>query len=94
MLTAAVWVKHDLNQKYANVVLIPAVLLWVTVTCGIIWYEIVVVPDFFKAGVPAKQMITGVVVGAINLVMLYMNFVTVAQFYKRYGKKELREAKA
>lgn len=94
MLTAAVWVKHDLNQKYANVVLIPAILLWVTVTCGIIWYEIVVVPDFFKAGVPAKQMITGVVVGAINLVMLYMNFVTVAQFWKRYGKKELREAKA
>ena len=54
MLTVAMWVKHDLNEKYANVVLIPAVLLWITVTCGIIWYEIVVVPDFFKAGVPAK----------------------------------------
>jgi carbon starvation protein len=93
MLTVAMWVKHDLNEKYANIVLIPAVLLWVTVTCGIIWYEIVVVPDFFKAGVPAKQMITGVVVGAINLIMLFMNFVTVAQFYKQYGKKELREAK-
>ena len=94
MLTVAMWVKHDLVEKYANVVLIPAVLLWITVTCGIIWYEIVVVPDFFKAGVPAKQMITGVVVGGINLIMLFMNFVTVAQFVKRYGKKELREAKA
>ena len=94
MLTVALWVKHDLNERYANVVLIPAVLLWITVTCGIIWYEIVVVPDFFKAGVPAKQMITGVVVGAINLIMLFMNFVTVAQFFKRYGKKELREVKA
>jgi carbon starvation protein len=94
MLTVAMWVKHDLNKKYANVVLIPAVLLWITVTCGIIWYTIVVVPDFFKAGVPAKQMITGVVVGIINLIMLFMNFVTVAQFCKRYGKKELREAKA
>ena len=94
MLTVAMWVKHDLVEKYANVVLIPAVLLWVTVTCGIIWYEIVVVPDFFKAGVPTKQMITGVVVGGINLIMLFMNFVTVAQFFKRYGKKELRESKA
>ena len=94
MLTVAMWVKHDLNKKYANVVLIPAILLWITVTCGIIWYTIVVVPDFFKAGVPAKQMITGVVVGGINLIMLFMNFVTVAQFAKRYGKKELREAKA
>jgi carbon starvation protein len=94
MLTVAMWVKHDLVEKYANLVLIPAVLLWITVTAGIIWYEIVVVPDFFKAGVPAKQMITGVVVGGINLIMLFMNFVTVAQFVKRYGKKELREAKA
>jgi carbon starvation protein len=94
MLTVAMWVKHDLNEKYANVVLIPAVLLWITVTCGIIWYEIVVVPDFFKAGVPAKQMITGVVVGGINLIMLFMNFVTVAQFLKGYGQKRLREVKA
>jgi len=94
MLTVAMWVKHDLVEKYANVVLIPAVLLWVTVTCGIIWYTIVVVPDFFKAGAPTKQMITGVVVGGINLIMLFMNFVTVAQFFKRYGKKALREAKA
>jgi carbon starvation protein len=94
MLTVAMWVKHDLNEKYANVVLIPAVLLWITVTCGIIWYEIVVVPDFFKAGVPAKQMITGVVVGAINLIMLFMNFVTVAQFLKGYGQRRLREARA
>jgi len=44
--------------------------------------------------VPAKQMITGVVVGGINLIMLFMNFVTVSQFFKRYGKKELREVKA
>jgi hypothetical protein len=35
-----------------------------------------------------------VVVGAITLIMLYLNFVTVAQFFKRYGKKELREVKA
>jgi len=94
MLTVAMWVKHDLNEKYANVVLIPAVLLWITVTCGIIWYQVVVVPDFFKAGAPTKQLITGVVVGGINLIMLIMNFVTVAQFFKRYGKKALREAKA
>jgi carbon starvation protein len=94
MLTVALWVKTDLNEKYANVVVIPGILLWVTVTCGIIWYTFVIVPDFFKAGAPAKQMITGVVVGAINVIMLIMNFVTVAQFFKRYGKKALREAKA
>jgi carbon starvation protein len=94
MLTVALWVKRALNEKYANVVLIPAILLWVTVTCGIIWYTWVVLPDFFKAGVPARQMVTGVVVGTINVIMLCMNFVTVAQFLKRYGKKELVEAKS
>jgi len=94
MLTVALWVKTELNEKYANAVVIPGALLWITVTAGIIWYEIVVVPDFFKAGAPTKSMITGVVVGGINLIMLVMNFMTVAQFLKRYGKKELREAKA
>jgi carbon starvation protein len=93
MLTVALWVKYELNEKYANVVVIPGMLLWITVTCGIIWYTWVVVPDFFKAGAPAKQMITGVVVGLINVIMLIMNFATVAQFLKRYGRKELREVK-
>jgi carbon starvation protein len=94
MLTVAVWVKHDLNERYANLVVIPAGLLWVTVTCGLIWYTFVILPGFFTGAPDMKKLITGVVVGAITLIMLYLNFVTVAQFFKRYGKKELREVKA
>lgn len=34
MLTVAVWVKKKLNPQYTMVVLIPAIFLWVTVTCA------------------------------------------------------------
>jgi carbon starvation protein len=94
MLTVALWVKRDLNERYANVVVIPGALLWITVTVGLIWYGWVIIPGHFKDPANVKNIITGVVVGAITVVMLIMNFVTVAQFLKRYGQKDLREARA
>ncbi len=88
MLTVAVWVKRKLNRKYSNVVLIPALLLWVTVTAGIVWYEIVIVPTFFRDMSKVMNPITGVVLGAINLALLYLNFMLISQFLKGFRKEE------
>jgi carbon starvation protein len=87
MLTAALWVKKKLNEKYTNLVLIPAILLWVTVTAGLIWYEFVIIPLHFKDMANIKNVTTGVVVGVITLIMLVMNFIMVFSFYKNFGTK-------
>jgi len=94
MLTAAMWVKKKLNEKYTNLVLIPAVLLWVTVTVGIIWYMLIIVPTFFKDMANIKNVITGSAVGTINVVMLGLNFFMIYEFLKNFGKKAVAGAKA
>ncbi|GAB6275668.1 MAG: carbon starvation protein A [Rectinema sp.] len=92
MLTVAVWVKKKLNPSYTMVVLIPAIILWVTVTAGIIWYEIAIIPTFFvataNAAAQAKNIITGVVVGAINIFMLVLNFIMIFAFMKNWNSKQ------
>ncbi len=92
MLTVAVWVKKKLNPSYTMVVLIPAIILWVTVTAGIIWYEIAIIPTFFVATANAvaqtKNIITGVVVGAINIFMLVLNFIMISAFMKNWKTKQ------
>lgn len=93
MLTAAMWVKKKLNEKYTNVVLIPAFLLWVTVTAGLIWYEFVIVPTHFVRAANMtdvaflKNQITGSVVGVINIFMLILNVVMIVSFLKNFGAK-------
>lgn len=82
MLTAALWVKKKLNDKYTNIVLYPAVILWITVTAGLIWYEFVIIPLHFKDMANIKNVVTGSVVGAITLFMLVMNVVMIMQFSK------------
>lgn len=88
MLTVAVWVKNKLNPKYTNVVLIPAIFLWVTVTVAIIWYEIVVIPTFFVNTKDVMKVITGSLVGLINIIMLVLNFVTIVSFTKNFSGKK------
>jgi carbon starvation protein len=87
MVTVALWVKKKLNEKYTNLVLIPAILLWITVTAGIIWYTVVVVPDHFKDMNNIRNVVTGVAVGIINLIMLILNFVTMVEFLKNFKGK-------
>jgi len=87
MLTVAMWVRKDLNEKYTNLVLVPAILLWVTVTAGLIWYEIVIIPGHFADPSNVKNVITGAVVGSINIVMLVMNVVMIVAFFKNFRTK-------
>jgi carbon starvation protein len=88
MITMAVWVKKKLDPKYTNIVLIPAVLLWITVTAALIWYEFVIIPTHFRDMANVKNVITGVVVGVITLIMLIMNFIMVAAVAKDFKSKE------
>ncbi len=87
MLTMAIWVKKKLNPKYVMSVLIPAAFLWITVTVALIWYEIVIVPVFFADATKTMNIITGVIVGVINLLMLILNFMMINSFLKNYKLK-------
>jgi carbon starvation protein len=87
MLTVALWVKKELNEKYTNLVLIPAILLWITVTAGIVWYEIVIIPGHFADPANIKSIVTGSVVGTINIIMLIMNVVMIVAFFRNFNEK-------
>lgn len=89
MLTVAVWVKKKLNPKYVMSVLVPAIALWVTVTAALIWYEVIVIPVFFRDTAKTMNLITGGVVGAITLFMLILNFIMISAFLKNWKNKEL-----
>jgi carbon starvation protein len=89
MLAVALWVKKELNEKYTNLVLIPAVLLWITVTAGLIWYELVIIPSHFVDTANIKSMVTGTTVGLITLIMLIMNIVMIIAFFKNFKEKRL-----
>jgi len=88
MLTVAVWVNKKLNPQYTAAVLIPAIFLWVTVTVGLIWYEIVIIPTFFTDMKNVMKVITGGTVGAINLFMLILNFTMIIGFMKNIKEKK------
>ena len=88
MLTVAVWVKKKLDPKYTMTVLIPAIFLWVTVTAALIWYEIVIIPTFFRDMTKTMNVITGSVVGGITLFMLILNFTMIFGFYKNFTEKK------
>lgn len=84
MLTVAVWVKRSLDRRYTAAVLVPAAFLWVTVTCALVWYEVVAVPTFFADPSKTASVVTGVVVGGLNLVMLVLSFSMVGSFFRSW----------
>lgn len=88
MLTVAVWVKQKLNPKYISAVLIPAIFLWITVTAALVWYEIAVVPVFFRDMANIAKVTTGAIVGIITLVMLILNFIMISGFLKNFKEKK------
>ena len=87
LLTGAAWVMKRQKAKNANIVLIPAYLLWITVTAAIIWFSVVVLPGTIEA-----NPTTGIVVLIIEIVMLIMNFVFIIDFLKNKDKPLASEA--
>jgi carbon starvation protein len=87
LLTGAAWVMKRQKAKNANIVLIPAYLLWITVTAAIIWFSVIVLP-----GTIESNPTTGIVVLIIEIVMLIMNFVFIIDFLKNKNKPLVSEA--
>jgi carbon starvation protein len=90
MLTVAMWVNKNLKVKYTMATVLPALLLWVTVTVALIWYEVVIIPVFFIDMAKSMNVITGVVVGAINLFMLVLSFIMLFSFRKRWVEESAK----
>ncbi|MFW6274963.1 MAG: carbon starvation protein A, partial [Spirochaetota bacterium] len=87
LLTGAAWVSKRLKAKNVNIVLIPAYLLWITVTAAIIWFSAVVLP-----GTIANDPTTGIIVLIIEIVMLIMNILFMVDFLKNKNKPLEAEA--
>lgn len=94
MLMSVVWMKNRLGVKNIYPILIPALLLWFTVSVALIWYEIVVVPTFFKDMANIKNVTTGVIVGGLTILMLVLGGIIFRLFVKNYGAAAVPAEKA
>ncbi len=84
LLTASAWVYKELKAgKKGLIALIPALFLWLLVSSALIWYLLVPVPGFIKSS-PVK----GIVVGAMVIVMLLLNFLLFYDFTVSLKKTE------
>ncbi len=82
LMTGAAFVAKKLKSPFANVAVIPAWLLWITVTAALVWFMAVVMP-----GSIAAKPVPGWTVMIIVGVMLVMNFVFIWDFIKSKAYK-------
>ena len=82
LMTGAAFAAKKLKSNFANVAVIPAWLLWITVTCAIVWFIVVVQP-----GAIAAKPGPGWTVMVILCVMLLLNFVFIWDFIKARAHK-------
>ncbi len=76
LLTGTAWVAKRLKTK-ATMALIPAYLLWITVTAAIVWHMFIVVLPAIQA-----NAVTNTVVFIIEAIMLILNIVFIIDFVK------------
>jgi carbon starvation protein len=81
LMTGAAYVHSKLKSKFSSVAVIPALLLWVTVTAAIFWFVGVVLLDSLTK-MPTTA--TGWTVSVICVIMLIMNFIFIADFLRQY----------
>jgi carbon starvation protein len=81
LLTGTAWVTKRMKAKSANMALIPAYLLWITVTAAIIWFSVMVVPGQIQ-----NNPGTGITIMVIEIVMFIMNIVFIVDFLKTKNK--------
>jgi carbon starvation protein len=87
LLTGTAWVTKRLKAKNVNLALIPAYLLWITVTAAIVWFTVMVVPDSI-----ANNPGTGYTILVIEIVMFIMNIIFIIDFLKTKNKPAPSEA--
>jgi carbon starvation protein len=83
LMTGAAYVAKKLKSGFANAAVIPAWLLWITVTAGLFWFIIEVQP-----GAIAAKPAPGWSVMVILLVMFVLNFLFVFDFVKSKSYKK------
>lgn len=83
LLTAAAYVAKRLHSRFAIAALIPALLLWVTVTAGTIWMLAVVMPASIAA-----NPVPGWTVTVMLVAMLFLNVMFMVDFVRTYWGKE------
>jgi carbon starvation protein len=81
LMTGAAYVSKRLKSKFAIMAVVPAYLLWITVTCAIVWFMIVVMPDNI-----AKAPGQGWTMQTIMAIMLVLNFLFIFDFIKMRKK--------
>jgi carbon starvation protein len=82
LMAGAAYVAKKLKSHFANSAVIPAWILWVTVTAAIVWFIIMVQP-----GAIANKPFTGWTVMVILCIMLILNFLFVWDFVKSKAYK-------
>lgn len=82
LMTGAAFAAKKLKSNFAGAAVIPAWILWITVTCAILWFVIVVQPD----AVAAKPG-PGWTVMIILIIMLILNFLFFWDFIKSKAYK-------
>lgn len=83
LMTGAAYVSKKLKSNFAIMAVVPAYLLWITVTCAIIWFMIVVQPANI-----AKAPGQGWTIQIIMAIMLILNFIFIFDFYKMRKKEQ------
>jgi len=83
LMTGAAYVAKKLKSKFAIMAVVPAYILWVTVTAAIIWFMIVVMPTNI-AKAPGQGWTVQIIMG----IMLVMNFLFIYDFIKSRGKEK------
>ncbi|MCF7885278.1 MAG: carbon starvation protein A [Candidatus Marinimicrobia bacterium] len=79
LLTGTIWLKKKIKTDKIKISLIPATILWITVTGAIIWFGTVVLPSTI-----AESPVTGISVLIIEMVMFILNIIFIIDFIKSY----------
>ena len=82
LMTGAAFVAKKLKSPFASIAVIPAWLLWITVTCALVWFMAVVMP-----GSIAAKPVPGWTVMIIVAIMLVMNIIFIVDFARTYRKE-------
>jgi carbon starvation protein len=83
LMTGAAYVAKKLKSGFANAAVVPAWLLWITVTAAFIWFILIVQP-----GAIAAKPVPGWTVTVILVVMFILNFVFIYDFVKSKSYKK------
>jgi len=83
LMTGAAYVAKKLKSGFANAAVIPAFLLWVTVTAGLLWFILIVQP-----GSIAAKPVPGWTIMVILIVLFILSFVFIFDFVKSKSYKK------